>query len=151
KIVQVATPDRLYETPNSVYVADFIGDINLFEGTAHAKGDRLVEIHWAEGEKPVLGEVTSPIPDGTKCHFAIRPEKVAISRERPKGHANVVQGQVHDIAYLGNISTYHVQLKNGQIVKAQTANNRRISRRSFTWEDPVWLSWTDTAGVILTR
>ena len=54
-----------------------------------------------------------------------------------------------DIAYLGNISTYHVELPTGHVIKAQTANTRRISRRDFTWDDPVWLSWTDTASVVL--
>jgi len=151
QIIQVATPDRLYENPNSVYVADFIGEINLIEGKAESLGDKLTEIHWAEGEVPIIGTAAEDLAKGTACHFAIRPEKVAISSERPETHANVVQGRVHDIAYLGNISTYHVELKNGQIIKAQAANNRRLSRRSFTWEDPVWLSWTDTAGVILTQ
>ena len=48
------------------------------------------------------------------------------------------------------MSTYHVlKLPNGTIIKAQSANTRRISRRSFTWEDPVWLSWTATAAVLL--
>ncbi len=151
RIIQVATPDRLYENPNSVYVADFIGEINLIEGKAEPLGDKLTEIHWAEGEAPIIGTAPADLAKGTACHFAIRPEKVAISSERPETHANAVQGQVHDIAYLGNISTYHVKLKNGQIIKAQAANNRRLSRRNFTWEDPVWLSWTDTAGVILTQ
>ncbi|MCP4822884.1 MAG: TOBE domain-containing protein, partial [Shimia sp.] len=76
-------------------------------------------------------------------------EKVSITAEKPSDAENAVQGEVLDIAYLGNISTYHVQLPGGQVIKAQTANNRRISRRSFTWEDPVWLSWTATAGVFL--
>ncbi|HHI69940.1 MAG TPA: ABC transporter ATP-binding protein [Rhodobacteraceae bacterium] len=151
RIIQVATPDRLYENPNSVYVADFIGDINLIEGRAEPLGDKLTEIHWAEGEAPIIGTAAEDLAKGTACHFAIRPEKVSISAERPEDTPNAVQGRVHDIAYLGNISTYHVQLSNGQIIKAQTANNRRLSRRSFTWEDPVWLSWTDTAGVILTE
>ena len=151
RIIQVATPDRLYENPNSVYVADFIGDINLIEGKAEPLGDKLTEIHWAEGEAPIIGTAAEDLAKGTACHFAIRPEKVSISAERPEDTPNAVQGRVHDIAYLGNISTYHVQLSNGQIIKAQTANNRRLSRRSFTWEDPVWLSWTDTAGVILTE
>jgi len=62
-----------------------------------------------------------------------------------------VKGRIHDIAYLGNISTYHVKLPSGAIIKAQEANTRRIARRSFTWEDEVWLSWTDTAGVLLDR
>ena len=86
---------------------------------------------------------------GQQCHLAIRPEKIAISAERPSDADNAVQGRVHDIAYLGNLSTYHVELPTGAIVKAQTANTRRISRRDFTWEDPVWLSWTATAGVLL--
>jgi putrescine transport system ATP-binding protein len=60
-----------------------------------------------------------------------------------------VQGKILDIAYLGNLSTYHVELGDGVIIKAQTSNTRRLSRRSFTWEDPVWLSWTATAGVLL--
>jgi putrescine transport system ATP-binding protein len=151
KIVQVATPDRLYETPNSVYVADFIGEVNLFAGNATPKNGTLTEIHWAEGQPAILGTATEPIPQGTRCHFAIRPEKVAISRERPKDRANTLQGKVLDIAYLGNISTYHVELATGKVIKAQTANTHRIARRSFNWEDPVWLSWTDTAGVILTE
>ena len=62
---------------------------------------------------------------------------------------NAVEGQIIDIAYLGNLSTYYVKLANGQMVKSQTANTRRLSRRSFTWEDKVWLSWTATAGVVL--
>ncbi len=151
RIVQVATPDRIYETPNSVYVADFIGDVNIIEGNAAPGIDGLTEIHWAEGEQPILGSASQTLSQGTRCHFAIRPEKVAISVERPDDRANAFRGKVNDIAYLGNISTYHVALPNGKIIKAQTANNRRISRRSFNWEDPVWLSWTDTAGIILTE
>jgi len=64
---------------------------------------------------------------------------------------NKIKGQIIDIAYLGNLSTYHVRLANGQMIKAQAANTRRISRRSFTWDDDVWLSWTATAGVLLSE
>jgi len=64
---------------------------------------------------------------------------------------NAVQGTVLDIAYLGNLSTYHVQLAGGQVIKAQTANTRRLSRRTITWEDKVWISWSATAGVLLER
>lgn len=150
-IVQVATPDRIYENPNSVYVADFIGDVNIVDGNAKALSDGKVEIHWAEGEAPIIGTPSEPIEDSVRCHFAIRPEKVSITGGKPKNAANTIQGKVLDIAYLGNISTYHVELKNGQVIKAQTANNRRLSRRSFTWEDHVWLSFTDTAGVVLAK
>ncbi len=149
KIVQVATPDAIYETPNSTYVADFIGDVNLIEGKAVGQDGDKVTIAWAEGQPDIIGTSEKPFSNGKTVHFAIRPEKIAIAAEKPDGAANTIQGKVLDIAYLGNISTYHVELANGHIIKAQAANNRRISRRSFTWEDQVWLSWTDTAGILL--
>ncbi|SFD88120.1 putrescine transport system ATP-binding protein [Sulfitobacter brevis] len=151
RIIQVATPADIYEAPNSIYVADFIGDVNLFNGTTSPEGDDRYAVHWAEGHPPLIATSAQPFSDGQSSHFAIRPEKIAISTERPTETANVLQGKVLDIAYLGNISTYHVALPSGQIIKAQTANTRRISRRAITWEDPVWLSWNATAGVLLDR
>ena len=149
KIVQVATPDRIYENPNSVYVADFIGDVNLIEGTARPNGTEAYAMSWHEGHQPLTVKSPNAISDGQKCHLAIRPEKVAISAEKPADADNAVQGRILDIAYLGNISTYHVELPTGAVIKAQTANTRRIARRAYTWEDTVWLSWTATAGVLL--
>ena len=142
KLVQVATPAQIYETPNSAYVADFIGEVNLIEGAATPAGDKI-DITWAEGQPPIRATPSDPIARDARVTFAIRPEKVTISADRPDGAANALQGKVLDIAYL-------VELPGGQIIKAQAANNRRLSRRSFTWEDPVWLSYTDTAGVVLT-
>ena len=151
QLIQVNTPDRIYETPNSTYVADFIGEVNLIKGKVTPLNDDIVEIHWAEGEQPLAGRSSETLAKGNDVTFAIRPEKVAISKERPDKAANMVQGEIIDIAYLGNLSTYYVKISTGQTIKAQAANNRRISRRSYTWEDPVWLSWTDTAGIVLTR
>jgi len=149
KLIQVSTPEALYEEPNSTYVADFIGDVNLIEGTAVPSAEGI-DIHWAEGQPPFNCKTPKPFTDGQTCHLAIRPEKVAIHSDEPDA-SNKVKGKVLDIAYLGNISTYHVELPSGHVVKAQTANNRRVARRSFTWEDTVWLSWTETAGVALDR
>jgi len=151
KLIQVATPDAIYETPNSTYVADFIGDVNIIEGAATPGDKGRCSIAWAEGQAPIVGTPASPLASEARVFFAIRPEKVAISSEKPTDRSNTLQGKVLDIAYLGNISTYHVELPGGQVIKAQTANNRRIARRDFTWEDAVWLSWTDTAGVVLDR
>ncbi len=151
RIIQVATPERIYEVPESVYVADFIGDVNIIDGTAKAVGKGLYAVAWSDGQPPFQAATEHEFTDGQACHLALRPEKVAISAERPQDADNAVQGKVLDIAYLGNLSTYHVELPGGQIVKAQTANTRRISRRSFTWEDQVWVSWTATAGVLLDK
>lgn len=149
KIVQIDTPDRIYESPNSVYVADFIGDVNIIRGRSESPHGDFVELQWADGLPPIKGMIGEGVIDGGNASFVIRPEKVSISAEEPTERHNRVQGQVEDIAYLGNISTYHVRLNNGSLIKSQTANNRRLSRRDITWNNTVWLSWRDTAGFIL--
>ncbi|WP_298841086.1 ABC transporter ATP-binding protein [uncultured Roseobacter sp.] len=151
RIMQVATPEHIYEAPESVYVADFIGDVNIIRGTATPLGEQRYSISHSADAPPLVAVSERPFATDQTCHLAIRPEKVSIHAERPDGADNAVQGTVLDIAYLGNISTYHVALPDGQVIKAQTANTRRVSRRSFTWEDTVWLSWTATAGVLLAQ
>ena len=149
RIIQVSTPAAIYEYPNSVYVADFIGEVNIIEATAKPAGKDQYHLDWAAGEAPIIAASEKPFSDGQKAHLAIRPEKIGISADKPKDAANALQGKVLDIAYLGNLSTYHVELPGGQIIKAQTANTRRLARRDITWEDPVWISWSATAGVLL--
>ncbi|WP_273101308.1 ABC transporter ATP-binding protein, partial [Sulfitobacter litoralis] len=151
QIIQVATPDRIYEAPNSVYVADFIGDVNIISGTVKAAGDEMYHLDWVANEAPLLAASDRTFSESQPAHLAIRPEKIAISVDKPTEMKNAVQGTVLDIAYLGNLSTYHVQLGGGQVIKAQTANTRRLSRRTITWEDSVWISWSATAGVLLER
>lgn len=148
RIVQADTPARIYEMPSSVYVADFIGDVTIIEGKATRAGDGY-EIAYAEGQPTLFAESGLDLSPGQTAYIAIRPEKVAITAEKPEDKRNVLQGKILDIAYLGNLSTFHVELPTGQVVKAQTANTRRLSQRTFTWEDTVWLSWTDTAAVLL--
>ncbi|WP_425342886.1 TOBE domain-containing protein [Sagittula salina] len=107
-----------------------------------------LEIHWHAGQPPLVASNGPEALAGRNVVLSLRPEKISISKERPTA-ANVLQGKVIDIAYLGNISTYYVKLADGTMVKAQAANTRRISRRGITWEDTVWLSFTATAGVVL--
>ena len=149
RIIQVATPQRIYEMPESVYVADFIGEVNIIRAKAKPAGENKYHLTWSDNQPPLTAMSERPFSEGDDCALAIRPEKIAINAERPADADNAIQGKVHDIAYLGNLSTYHVELPGGQMVKAQTANTRRVSRRSFTWEDTVWISWTATAGVLL--
>ncbi|MGB3245106.1 MAG: ABC transporter ATP-binding protein [Sulfitobacter sp.] len=151
RIIQVATPEVIYELPNSVYVADFIGDVNILEGTVTPSGEDQYDLTWQAGHPPVTARSDMGLTNGQTAHLAIRPEKIGISIDKPADAANALQGKVLDIAYLGNLSTYHVELPGGHVVKAQTANTRRIARRDITWEDPVWVSWSATAGVLLER
>jgi len=150
-LVQVETPERIYEFPANRYVADFIGDVNLIEGAVKSAKLDSCEISWAEGQPLIKASPNTLLAKGANCCFAIRPEKVSISAEKPADAANALQGKVLDIGYLGNMSTYHVELTNGQVIKAQVANHRRLARRDFTWDDQVWVSFTATAGVVLTQ
>ena len=140
-IKQIATPADLYEQPNSRYVADFIGDLNLIAGNW-----RDGALHWADGQVPLKAECFT---DGD-VWLALRPEKITIGKGKPSA-TNAVEGEVIDIAYLGNLSTYVVEIAGGQKIKAQATNARRLSRRDITWGDKVWLSWTETAGVVLSE
>ncbi|WP_408006049.1 TOBE domain-containing protein [Roseovarius atlanticus] len=108
-----------------------------------------ITIDWAEGQPPLIALDGPEVEDGQHVQLALRPEKIGISKTKPDA-VNALKGKVIDIAYLGNLSTYHVELENGTMIKAQLANTRRISRRDITWEDEVWVSWTGTAGVVLT-
>ena len=63
--------------------------------------------------------------------------------------ANLVRCKILDIVYLGNLSTYHVALPEGPLIKCEVGNRSRVSRRDFTWEDEVWLSWSENAGLVL--
>ncbi|MBK5932757.1 putrescine transport system ATP-binding protein [Rhodovulum imhoffii] len=149
RLVQVDTPDRIYEAPNSVYVADFVGDIDIIRGHVAAVDGDIAEIVWAEGKPPLRGTAAPGLSAGGPGALAIRPEKITISKDDPGAVHNKVRGKVEDIAYLGSMSTYVVLLPDGVRLKCQMANVRRISRRGIAWEDDVWLSWTDTAGIVL--
>ena len=151
KVIQVDTPTHVYEVPSSVYVADFIGDVNLIEGNFTRPTPQTGAIAYAEDEPPIHVDDTPGIPEGTKVTFAIRPEKIHVSHERSDERKNAAFGKIIDIGYLGNVSTYHVELANGQMVKAAMTNSSRVSRREFTWDDEVWLSWRESAGVVLDR
>lgn len=107
-----------------------------------------IAIHWADGQPPIIASNGDPSLDGQRVTLALRPEKLGISKDRPEA-ANALKGKVIDIAYLGNLSTYHVELANGTMVKAQLANTRRVAQRDITWEDEVWISFRETAGVVL--
>ncbi len=148
RIAQVADPTGIYEAPNSTYVADFIGDVNIMKGRAKT-ANGMVSIEWAEGQPALRCATGLRLDKGVTAFIAIRPEKVSISSRRPGNAPNAVPGRVLDIAYLGNVSTYHVEIAGGQVIKAQTANTDRVTRQEFTWNDHVWLHWSETAGIVL--
>ncbi len=151
RLVQVGTPEEIYEQPNSRYVADFIGEVNLVEGVVTAAENGRLVIDWAEDAAPIVTRSDVAAPVGTRVTFAIRPEKITVGAEAPEGAANAWQGRIEDIGYLGNLSTYHIVGPAGRRFKVQSPNRRRVARREFSWEDRVWFAFDETAGLVLTE
>ncbi len=153
KIVQIGTPSEIYEQPNSRYVADFIGNINLLEGNIVSAEGGTVRLACA-GTGAIIEvdrqELQAEV--GDTAWFAVRPEKIGVSLSPPGDRSvNAVSGEVWDIGYLGDISIYHVRLATGATLKATVANATRLVERPITWEDKVWLSWSRDGGVVLTK
>jgi putrescine transport system ATP-binding protein len=152
RLVQVATPPEIYEQPNSRWVADFIGDVNLIEGRVLDAGQGGTTIMSAAAGKLHAAAATQASA-GATAWIAVRPEKVRISHqpEAAGGAVNCVAGQVMDIGYLGDVSIYKVRLDGGFVVKAAAHNMTRLIERPFAVNERVWLSWAPEAGVVLTR
>ena len=150
RIVQVSTPAALYEFPATRFVAEFIGGINLFEGRVLSQDlERgLVRVQCDDLEAPILARYTDFVPEGTAVSVAVRPEKIDVHEERPQAD-NVAVGKVRDIAYLGDVSVYHVQTAAGAVVRVQETHVERSSEPHYDWDGTLWLSWPATAAVVL--
>ncbi len=148
-VIQVATPAEIYEAPNSRFVADFIGDVNIFDGNVTAARDGVVEIAVAEGS--AIRVASSSVPaEGSKVGFAIRPEKLRLSRTAPANPAvNAAPGVVWDIGYLGDMTVFHVRLANGKVVKTSSLNAARSVEDPLAYDEEVWISFDEDAGVLL--
>ena len=148
-LIQVATPTEIYEAPVNKDVADFIGDVNLLKGIYKGKDKEGTQLLSEDSNSIVYAtqEVEAELED--KIWFAIRPEKLEISKRKPSNDINVLQGVIEDIAYGGSFSTYHVRLDNGRILKAIRANRVRTEEHHLTWEDEVYLHWSAHSAVVL--
>ena len=150
EVMQVATPAEIYEAPSSRFVAGFVGNVNMFEGMVAARDANTARITGASGAEIVV-ENAGDAAAGNAVAFAVRPEKIKVSSRRPEAAANAMEGEVFDLAYLGDMTVYHVKLSDGQVVKASALNSSRATDDPLTWNDRAWISFQPDAGVVLTR
>jgi putrescine transport system ATP-binding protein len=148
-IAQIGSPVDIYETPTSRLVCEFIGNVNLFDGQVVEDMEGYALIASPDLERPIyVGHGVSTSVQDKSITYAIRPEKMLISTEQPASEHNWSRGTVHDIAYLGGHSVFHVQLPSGKIVQSFVANAERRGARP-TWDDQVFVWWEDDSGVAL--
>ena len=162
RIIQVGEPGEVYERPKTRKIANFIGSINTFDG-------RIVTVDGDAGElalscpafsSPLKVPREADLKAGQKATLAIRPEKIMMSKDAPEDRALArVQGEVVELAYMGNLSIYRVQVDGdggdnndgdgGDIIQVTAPNLQRVDRRNIEWDDRVWLSWRPDNSFIL--
>ena len=144
RLIQVAEPAKIYEQPNSRWVADFIGETTIIPG--RAAGGTL---------DSALGQLRTPVAAAAKAGgtvwLALRPEKIRMSAERPTGDVNAVAGTVFEIGYRGEMSIYKVRLADRSLMKVSLVNVSARRQAAFAVDDLVWLSWPPEAGIVLTE
>ncbi|MCQ8780777.1 ABC transporter ATP-binding protein [Mangrovibrevibacter kandeliae] len=149
RIQQVATPAVIYEAPATRYVADFIGNVNILDGTVESVADGRVRIATDAGAVEVEG--ANGVRSADPVAFAIRPEKMRISRTPPeRADVNALRGEIWDIAYLGDVTLYNVKLATGNVLRSTVINAHRGIADPLTWDETVWLSFPSDAGIVLT-
>ena len=157
RILQVGAPGEIYETPNCRFVADFIGSVNLFDGSITQDEPDHVVIDTPDGRQYVAHGITGNL--GMDVSVAVRPEKIGIQieppaleeRASPAEHGyNCAQGVIVAMAYFGNETSYHVRLDSGTVVKVSRTNAARHDVSRLEREQRVWLWWDGADIVVLT-
>jgi putrescine transport system ATP-binding protein len=150
RIVQVSTPAALYEYPANRLVAEFIGAVNTLVGTVVASEDDRVVVRVHELGQDIAARAPQPIPLGTEVCVAVRPEKIDVSETPPSGQDNVVAGKVADIAYLGDVSIYHVRTDSGLVLRVQETHATRTADPHYQWGETLYLVWRAADAIVLT-
>jgi putrescine transport system ATP-binding protein len=151
EIVQVGTPTEIYEYPNSRFVSEFIGSVNVFEGRLIEDEPSFVRIEADDLEQTIYVDHGVSSAPGATVWAAIRPEKVHMSRERPEGADNWTAATVRDIAYMGDLSIYLLRLASGKIVRVTQPNVYRHADERITWDEQVFLHWDASSPVVVTK
>jgi putrescine transport system ATP-binding protein len=151
EIVQVGTPSEIYEYPNSRFVTEFIGSVNMFEGRLIEDEPAYVRIQCDEFEAPIYVDHGVSAAPGATVWAAIRPEKVHLGREQPTSPDNWAVGVVSDIAYMGDLSVYLLRLDSGKVVRVTQPNTYRHAEDRITWDERIYLSWHASSPVVVTK
>jgi putrescine transport system ATP-binding protein len=148
RIVQIGTPKDIYEYPNCKFVAEFIGNVNMFQGQMVEDEPDHVRIATPEMEGTIYVNHGVSAASDAVVWAAVRPEKIQLSVEPPQQTDNVTRGVVKEIAYMGDMSVYLVQLSSGKMMRVTQPNAHRHAD-DITWDQPVYLHWHASSPVVL--
>lgn len=123
---QLDVPEGIYDKPKTKFVADFIGESNIFDATIKSKIDDVVQIRLEVGEALGQVEMDMTFDEAEMVYACVRPEKLKCSKEQVEGFS--IQGVVREQIYVGNIIKSNIILGNGQMVKLSRMDIEEIPK-----------------------
>ena len=152
KFIQIGTPGEVYEFPCNHYVADFFGNINIFEATVLSSSPGELEVELETSGTRISAPHAEMLDVGAKVRIGVRPEKLLITTDAPDANQyTVTRGVVEDLAYYGNRCVYRVRSHTGRVIQVSAQNYRRSAELLLEWDDEVYLSWDTSCSVVLTE
>jgi putrescine transport system ATP-binding protein len=145
RIAQIGSAAEIYERPNSRFVADFVGAVNLFDGTLVA-GFNALALAVPGFATPIPLPAGIDLPEGAEAALAVRPEKLRLSAARPEGIA--LAATVASVGYQGGVSIVHLTTAAGHALKAQMASE---AAAAFARGMELWASWDPSDAVVVRR
>jgi spermidine/putrescine transport system ATP-binding protein len=146
-VLQVGTPEEIYEKPATHFVADFIGESNFLEGMIVARDDKYV--HFATIGITIKVRPENVASREAEALLAVRPEKIWIGKSRAAGMENVFAGQVVDSLYYGTDTLFLIRLdKSATSLQVRRQN---LKENSFKKGDAIFVGWPDESAWLLDR
>ena len=145
RLLQVASPAELYEYPESRFVADFIGKMNLFEGTNVGCEDGILSV-LVNG----LGRLDIPVTEMTNSDvgLAVRPEKMLLLDEHPGDAFLAFPASVDKLAYQGSETRVFLTNEKGVSFEVSVRNASRDSAAN-PFRGRMWVAWKHADTLIL--
>lgn len=145
RIEQIGSPQEIYERPESPFVADFIGDTNLFQGRVEFSDNSSIVVKTDRGLKIVVQKSTvseeaknGEIYAGASVVVSVRPEKIYLSLYSPDVSENCFEGRLMNVMYMGTHVYYHVNLLSGDRMTVRQPNTEGSLPNPDT---PIYVYW----------
>ena len=146
RILQVGTPSEIYDSPQSRFVADFIGTSNFLEGMLISESEIVLT---TEPPLKIASAPNSDIPLNTPVTVAIRPERFELKTTPLSDVPNCLRGEIQDESYLGTTLQYTVQTDYPIPVIVHQQNTGTKYTHRFQRGDIVYLQWTPENAIVL--
>ncbi|MBD2059180.1 ABC transporter ATP-binding protein [Oculatella sp. FACHB-28] len=152
KLEQIGTPNQIYDYPQTPFVADFIGDTNLFKGQIETTDYGMWQVRTERGLRILVkpteslnGSTNSSMPN--QVVVSVRPEKIQLSLEKPSSPINCFEGRLMHMMYLGTHVHYLVELLSGDRLTVLQPNRAKLAAEP---DSPLYIYWAETDCLALT-